>query len=95
MFLYLCVGDGASLLIDLVTDLLSVGDKLGGVGVVTLLYGLMNTRKHRVLSEPKMVNTIIMSKVNFLQQHTLALLEKPPFQCRVSLFHHQELLVSP
>ena len=50
---YLGVGDGAPLLIDLVTDLLSVGDKLCGVGVVTLLYGLVNTRKHRVFSENK------------------------------------------
>ena len=74
MFLYLCVGDGACLLIDLVTDLLSVGDKLGGVGVVTLLYGLMNTGKHRVLSDHKIVTAIIMFKLNFLQQHTLALL---------------------
>ena len=49
--LYLAVGYGAPFLVDLVTDSLSVGHELCCVGEVTLLNGLVNTRKHRVLSK--------------------------------------------
>ena len=49
--MYLSVGYGAPFLVDLVTDLLSVGNELCCVGEVTLLNGLVNTRKHRVLSK--------------------------------------------
>ena len=65
--LYLSVGDGAPLLVDLVTDLLCVGDKLCGVGVVTLLYGLVNTGQYRVFSENKIFSHVY--QINFIQ-HT-------------------------
>ena len=40
---HLLVGDGAPLLVGLVTHLLLGGQELGGVGVVTLLHGLVHT----------------------------------------------------
>ena len=45
---HLLVGDGAPLLVGLVTHLLLGGQELGGVGVVTLLHSLVNTRQLRV-----------------------------------------------
>ena len=42
---HLLVGDGAVLLVGLVTHLLLGGQELGGVGVVTLLHRLVDTRQ--------------------------------------------------
>ena len=45
---HLLVGDGAPLLVGLVAHLLLGGQELGGVGVVTLLHSLVDTRQLRV-----------------------------------------------
>ena len=46
---HLLVGDGAVLLVGLVTHLLLGGQELGGVGVVTLLHCLVHTAQLRIL----------------------------------------------
>ena len=46
---HLLVGDGAPLLVGLVTHLLLGGQELGGVGVVTLLHSRVNTGQLGVL----------------------------------------------
>merc|ERR1719412_2893994 len=59
---HLLVGDGAALLVGLVTDLLLGGEELGGVGVVALLHSLVHTGQLRVLleflSESLLLNTV-------------------------------------